>query len=402
MGDNMNRYFFRVFIVILLAAGLASCGKKMNSDKTHLIILSPQIPSEGIMMRWSPKGKQLSLVEKNGGMETELKLGAVDVSPLLLRLEKGEDQKYFNRLMGDWNRSGSLSDDSVLITVPNESRGKFWSSFETIVHIPVKDPASGESATIAYAISFWYVENPVEPDAEKVIRFSRRGWMQGDLELDSVPAVILLAEMEMDGIYNSLDSWALATADRPKDLYESSNSRSILNHAWLGDKAYKIKSIHPSGREVKLEAYDPGITRADEERARDTYAVDREAARSGKKVEFSRDFKGILRQAQEQDKLLFVDFETSWCGPCKTMDQYVYTADLTVETFRNILAVKVDGDESRELVKKYDIKAYPTMIILSPEGKILGKRIGYQSIEDIVKFISEAEVILGRSKNGRQ
>ena len=61
----MNRYFFRMLIVILLAAGLASCGKKMNSDNTHLIILSPQIPSKGKMMRWSPKGKQLSLVERN-------------------------------------------------------------------------------------------------------------------------------------------------------------------------------------------------------------------------------------------------------------------------------------------------------------------------------------------------
>ena len=398
----MNRFIFRMLIVILLAAGLASCGKKMNSDNTHLIILSPQIPSKGKMMRWSPKGKQLSLVEKNGGMETELKLGAVDVSPLLLRLEKGEDQKYFNRLLGDWNKNGSLSDDTVLITVPNEIRGKFWSSFETTLHIPVRDPASGESATNAYTISFWYVEDPIEPVIEHVLRFSRRSWMQGNFELDGVPAVMMLAEMEMDGIYDSLDSWALAAADRPQDLYESANSRSILNFAWLGDKAYKIKSIHPSGREVKLEAYDPGITRADDERARDTYAVDREAARSGKKVEFSRDFKGILRQAQEQDKLLFVDFETSWCGPCKTMDQYVYTADLTVETFRNILAVKVDGDESKELVKKYGIKAYPTMIILSPNGKILGKRIGYQSIEDIVNFIKDVDVVLDGSKKGRQ
>ena len=208
-----------------------------------------------------------------------------------------------------------------------------------------------------------------------MIRFSRRGWMSGRVELDGVPAVFMLTEMEMNGVYDTHDSWALAKAESPKELYEPAQSRSLLNHAWLGEKAYKIKSIHPSGREVELEAYDPGITREEEERALDTLAVDREAARSGKKVNFSFNYEDILKQAGEQDKLLFIDFETTWCGPCRTMDQYVYTADVTVEAFDNILAVKIDGDENRELVMKYEVKAYPTMIILSPEGKIIAKKV---------------------------
>jgi len=213
----------------------------------------------------------------------------------------------------------------------------------------------------------------------------------GSLELDGVPAVIMITEMEMNGIYDTQDSWALAEAENPKDLYESANSRSLLNHGWLGEYAYKIKSIHPSGRKVELEAYDPGITRADEDRERDTLAVDREAARSGKKVKFSYDYEDTLAQAKEQDRFVFIDFETTWCGPCRTMDQYVYTADATVEAFNNILAVKIDGDENRELVKKYDVKAYPTMIILSSRGKILAKKVGYLSVKDIVAFIDETK-----------
>ncbi len=257
-----------------------------------------------------------------------------------------------------------------------------------VIDIPVLDPKSGEYAINPYALSFWYVEDPLEPDQEKVIRFSRRGWMLGRVELDGVSAVLMLTEMEMNGVYDTQDSWALAEAENPKDLYEPAQSRSTLNHAWLGEKAYKINSIHPSGREAELEAYDPGITRADEERAMDTLAVDREAARSGKKVDFSHNYEDSLKQAKEQDKLLFIDFETTWCGPCRTMDQYVYTADVTVEAFNNILAVKIDGDENRELVKKYEVKAYPTMIILSPKGKIIAKKVGYLSVKDIVAFIN--------------
>ena len=57
----------------------------------------------------------------------------------------------------------------------------------------------------------------------------------------------------------------------------------------------------------------------------------------------------------------------------------------------DMLAVKIDGDIHRDLVKKYDVKAYPTMIILSPEGDIIGKKVGYLSVKDIVVFINEAK-----------
>lgn len=387
----MNRHVLKIFFGILLVAGFFSCGNNEGIGTVYVVGLSPQSPSEKVSMRWSPKGRQLFLDERDGGMETELKLGGEAVLPILLRLEKSEGQKYFNRLNGDWNRNGNLDDDAVLTTTPSEIRGKFWTSFETFVDIPVLDPESGQSAVNPYAISFWYVEDPLEPDQEKVIRFSRRGWMLGSLELDGVSAVIMLTEMEMDGVFDTQDSWALAEVENPKDLYEPDSSRSLKNHAWLGEKAYKVNSIHPSGRKVELVAYDPGLTRAVEERANDTLAADREAARSGKNVNFSHDYKDILNQAKEQNKLLFIDFETTWCGPCKTMDMYVYTADATVEAFNDMLAVKIDGDENRELVKKYEIKAYPTMIILSPKEEIIGKNVGYLSVKDIVAFINKAK-----------
>jgi len=140
----MNSHFMKMISVFLLIAGFMACGKSDGGSNVHVISLSPQNPTESINMRWSPKGKKLELVEKNGGMETELKLGGEDILPILLRLEKGEGQKYFNRLAGDWNRNGSLDDDTILTTTPSETRGKFWSSFVSVVDIPVIDPVSGK------------------------------------------------------------------------------------------------------------------------------------------------------------------------------------------------------------------------------------------------------------------
>ena len=33
----------------------------------------------------------------------------------------------------------------------------------------------------------------------------------------------------------------------------------------------------------------------------------------------------ILSEAKNQQKLIFVDMYTTWCGPCKAMDKHVFT-----------------------------------------------------------------------------
>ena len=65
----------------------------------------------------------------------------------------------------------------------------------------------------------------------------------------------------------------------------------------------------------------------------------------------------------------------------------VYTADDVISETSNIVCVKVDGDDNRDLVKKYDITGYPTLVLVSPEGEILKKISGYQSVAKTVGFL---------------
>ncbi len=349
--------------------------------------LEPQQPKDKRRMRWSPKGKKLPLVAVGGGLQSELRLGPKGTPPIALRLEKRTPGTSYDTLRLDLDRNGSLDNDAPLHTKPTERRGKTWSSFKTVIDIPITDPWTGKSALNPYPINLWYVEDPSASAMKKVLRFSRQGWMQGTVDIGGTPALILLTEKRMDGVFDREDRWAIAPADKPQQLFDIKGARPVTRHAWLGDTAYRIEELHPSGRKLTLRRHDPGITRAAEAERDDIYAKDRRAKRSGKTVAFLHDFDRAERLAKKQGKPLFIDFETTWCGPCKQMDKWVYNADPVVAASAGLIAVKVDGDDHKQLVKRFEVEAYPTLILLSRDGRVLRRAVGYRGVEAMTKFL---------------
>jgi thiol-disulfide isomerase/thioredoxin len=353
--------------------------------------LTAQVPEPGSdrQIRWSPYGKQLPLAEEAGGMQAELVLGPEGTPPIRLRLTRNTGSPHYDRLLVDFDRDGTFGENEVLETNPTERNYKFWSSFDTVVEVPVVDPESGEITTDPYPLSLWYVEDPRAPEEPPVIRFSRRGYMEGTVVLDGVEAAVLVTEGVMDGTYDRGDAWALASRDSALDLLEPAYSRSLDEHAWLFVKAYRVGEIHPSGRKLTLLPFDPGMTRAEEEEMNDELKVDREAARSGRSVAFLHEFSAAEALSKEERKSLFIDFETTWCGPCKIMDEWVYTADAVVDASASVISVKVDGDERLDLKDRFGVSGFPTMILLSPEGEEMRRASGYVNVADMTAFLRE-------------
>jgi thiol-disulfide isomerase/thioredoxin len=338
-------------------------------------------------MRWSPYGRQLPLTEFEGGMNAQLILGPEGTPPMGLRLVRSPGAVHFDRLYIDLNRDGEYSDTELHETTVTESNYKYWSSFDAVVEVPAVDPETRDGIMNPYPLGLWFVEDPRVQDEEPVIRFSRHGWMEGTVALDGVEAVMLVTEAVMDGVFGTGDSWALASRDSAPDILTPSYSRSLDEHAWLFDKAYRVTAIDPSGRRLVLVPFDPGMTRAEEMEMNDDLAVDRRAARSGRTVAFLHDFTEAERLARTEGKALFVDFETTWCGPCKIMDEWVYTADDVVDASQAVVAVKVDGDERLDLKERFGVSGFPTVILLSPQGEELRRASGYVNVVDMTEFL---------------
>lgn len=104
----------------------------------------------------------------------------------------------------------------------------------------------------------------------------------------------------------------------------------------------------------------------------------------------------VLAQAKAEGKKVFLDCYTSWCGPCRVMSNTVFTRT-EVGTFFNdhFVCLKLDMEqgEGPDVAKRYGVKAFPTMLILSPEGEVLHTIVGARSADAL---IGEAKTALGK------
>ena len=98
-------------------------------------------------------------------------------------------------------------------------------------------------------------------------------------------------------------------------------------------------------------------------------------------------FTAASAKAKAENKLIFVDAYTTWCGPCKMMAKNVFT-DKAVGDYYNeyFVNVKIDMEkgEGPELAKKWEIMGYPTLIFINASGEVIHRSMGARPSEDFV------------------
>jgi len=91
-------------------------------------------------------------------------------------------------------------------------------------------------------------------------------------------------------------------------------------------------------------------------------------------------FADLLAQATAEDKLIFLDAYTTWCGPCKMMSAKVFPDEQVGQVFNErFINAKIDMEkgEGPALARRYVVSAYPTYLFINGEGELVHRGIGY-------------------------
>ncbi|MCT1526959.1 thioredoxin family protein [Sphingobacterium hotanense] len=107
----------------------------------------------------------------------------------------------------------------------------------------------------------------------------------------------------------------------------------------------------------------------------------------------------VKEKAKAENKYIFVDAFTTWCGPCKWMASEVFPLE-KVGTFFNekFVNLKIQMDQTKEdnadvkswyeeakrFSKDYSINAYPTFLIFDPNGELVHRIVGGAEADDFI------------------
>jgi thiol-disulfide isomerase/thioredoxin len=113
----------------------------------------------------------------------------------------------------------------------------------------------------------------------------------------------------------------------------------------------------------------------------------------------------IQAKARTENKYIFMDCYTTWCGPCREMTTHIFPLpsvgvamnDKFISVAVQLDTTKNDADrikawyqDGHDLATNYQIRAYPTYLIFSPDGQLVHRMVGSTDEQGFITEIRDA------------
>ena len=130
------------------------------------------------------------------------------------------------------------------------------------------------------------------------------------------------------------------------------------------------------------------------------------AQSEGVKFEHGLNWNQIKEKAAKENKFIFVDCFTTWCGPCKYMASTIFPQAKVGDFFNaKFINTKIQMDKTKDdseeikswyaeadrFAKDYKVKAYPTFLVFDAKGNLVHRIVGGGEAD---AFIAKAQKAL--------
>ncbi len=116
------------------------------------------------------------------------------------------------------------------------------------------------------------------------------------------------------------------------------------------------------------------------------------SAATAEEISWATDPEQALQEAADSGKPVLMQFTASWCVYCKRMEKSTFTSEEVAERINeDFVAVRVDADKHKDLVKDLEIKGLPAILVVSPDLEILHRISGFQTAEALMTELDKAD-----------
>lgn len=101
------------------------------------------------------------------------------------------------------------------------------------------------------------------------------------------------------------------------------------------------------------------------------------------------DWNTALSEAKAGGRRIFLDAYATWCGPCQKLKRTSFRDSATAAFFNRTyvnVAIDMEKGSGPELLKKYGIDSYPTLLILDEDGRELQRSVGFMNGKHLLQW----------------
>lgn len=112
-------------------------------------------------------------------------------------------------------------------------------------------------------------------------------------------------------------------------------------------------------------------------------------------------FSEALQLAKKENKLIFLYFNTSWCGPCIELKMTTFRSKAVAELFNSsFINISLNGEkgDGPALVNKYKVRGYPSYIFINSEGKVVYMTDGFLNAKRFTELGEKISILHQRIK----